>query len=107
MYDVKFSHFRLFALDVDLKQYSAVYVSVTYKILQDPDCDIFLELHLQHDDQSIVLVLVPFPDGDKPLPTYGRDTATMFVRPLSHSDLPKILSQSTGPSQTSTRWKTR
>lgn len=93
-------------MDVDLKQYSSVYVSVTYKILQDPDCDIFLELHLQHDDQSIVLVLLPFPDGDKPVPTYGKDTACMYVHSLKQTDLPKLLALSS-PVQNNTRWKTR
>ena len=90
-----------------MKHYTSVYVSVTYKIVQDPDCDLFVELHLKHDDQSVVLVLCPYPDGDKPNPTYGRDTASMYVHPLNQSDLPKVLEQSTAQSSNNTRWKTR
>ncbi|KAL4240037.1 hypothetical protein ACF0H5_000832 [Mactra antiquata] len=102
----KFVKYSLFSLDVDLKQYTSVYVSVTYKILQDPDCDIFLELHLQHDDQSIVLVLLPFPDGDKPVPTFGKDKACLYVYPMNQSALPKLL-QLSSPQSNNTRWKTR
>lgn len=83
-----------------------MYVSVTYKILQDPDCDVFLELHLQHDDQSTVLVLLPFPDGDKPVPTFGKDKACLYVHSMSQSALPKLL-QLSSPQSNNTRWKTK
>ena len=96
----------MFDLAVDLKNYSSVYVCVTYKIVQDPDCDIFLELHLRHDDQSIVLVLLPFPDGDKPVPKFGTNTACMYVHELKQTELPSVLALST-PGQTNSRWKTK
>ncbi|XP_052263181.1 cytosolic endo-beta-N-acetylglucosaminidase-like isoform X2 [Dreissena polymorpha] len=102
----QFVKYSLFSLDVQLKQYSSVYVSFTYKILQDPDCDIFYELHLQHDAQSIVLVLLPFPDGDKPVPIFGKDMACMYVHAIPTTSLPKLLSVST-PQQNNTRWRTR
>lgn len=102
----KFVKHSLFMLDVDLKQYTSVYVSLTYKILQDPDCDVFLELHLKHDDQSIVLVFLPFPDGDKPVPVYGKDMACMYIHAMNQCELPKLLSLSC-PQPNNTRWKTK
>ncbi|XP_052784128.1 uncharacterized protein LOC128219957 [Mya arenaria] len=104
--NTKFVEYNLFETAVELKQYTSVYVSITYKILQDPDCDVFLELHLRHDEQSIVLVLLPFPDGDKPVPKFGKDTACMYVHALKQTDLPNLLSVSS-PTQNNTRWKTR
>ena len=93
-------------MDVELKSFTAVYASVTYKILQDPDCDIFLELHLQHDNQTVVLVLLPFPDGDKPVPTYEDGKECMYVHSVNQTDLPKSLAL-TSPAPNNTRWKTR
>lgn len=106
MYHPVFLHFSLYSMDVELKKYTAVYASVTYKVLQDPDCDIFIELHLQHDDRSIVLVLLPFQNGDKPVPTYGKDKACMYVQSVNQTDLPKPLALASPPPN-NTRWKTR